>query len=111
MPPSPPPRTLAFSTALITGGGGGLGFALAQYSMSLSEKVIIVGRTESNLRSASTSLNNCPYYLLNTGAVTSLPLFVSRVTADHPDLDCLINNVGVQRLLHVDDRGEGRWDL
>ncbi|KFA81947.1 hypothetical protein S40288_11189, partial [Stachybotrys chartarum IBT 40288] len=42
-----------FQCALMTGGGGGIGKALAKYFISKGKKVIIAGRTESNLKSAA----------------------------------------------------------
>ena len=42
-------KVLDFRCAVITGGAGGLGFAMAEYFLSLKKKVILVGRTESKL--------------------------------------------------------------
>tara|TARA_R110002003_G_scaffold197_5_gene15365 strand:- start:4452 stop:4592 length:141 start_codon:yes stop_codon:yes gene_type:complete len=39
-----------FKTALVTGGGGGIGKALSQQLIKDGKKVIIAGRTESNLQ-------------------------------------------------------------
>lgn len=41
------------------------------------------------------------YYVLDTGVVSSIPSFVQTLTQAHPDLDCLINNAGVQRPLSI----------
>lgn len=92
---------LNFTTALITGGGGGLGFTMAEYLQSQGKKVILVGRTESNLKEASEKLQNAPYYVLDTGKVNDIPAFTSKVLTEHPEVDCLINNAGVQRPLYV----------
>ena len=95
-------ENLSFKTALVTGGGGGIGLALAQWLQQQGKKVIIAGRTESKLQEASSkSLNNCPYYVLDTGAISSIPAFIEKLTKEHPDLDCLINNAGVQRPLDI----------
>ncbi|KAL2798461.1 hypothetical protein BJX66DRAFT_334163 [Aspergillus keveii] len=40
-------------------------------------------------------------YLISKGNTASIPAFVSRVTTEHPELDCLINNAGVQRPLEI----------
>ena len=74
---------------------------MAQWLRSIDKKVIIVGRTESKLQSASKSLGNCPYYTLDTGDIPAIPSFIETVTAAHPELDCLINNAGVQRPLSI----------
>lgn len=90
------PAPLSFTTALITGGAGGLGRAMASWLQSQGKKVIIVGRTESKLQEASRALHNAPYYVLDTSAISAIAPFVRKVTAEHPDLDCLVNNAGVQ---------------
>ncbi|KAI1130785.1 NAD(P)-binding protein [Nemania abortiva] len=92
-----------FQCALITGGGGGIGKALAQYFISQGKKVIIVGRTEANLRATCQEIGAAAYYVLDTGNVSEIPAFVQRVISEHPDLDCLVNNAGVQRPLSVID--------
>lgn len=95
------PNTLDFKCALITGGGGGIGKALAEYLLSQGKKVIIVGRTEEKLKATTTEIKATAYYVLDTGDVKSIPSFVARLTKDHPDLDCVINNAGVQRPLDI----------
>jgi short-subunit dehydrogenase involved in D-alanine esterification of teichoic acids len=99
------PSTLDFNCALITGGGGGLGRAFAEYLLKQGKKVIIVGRTESNLKSTASEIGATAYYVLDTGSITSIPSFVNRVTKEHPEIDCLINNAGVQRPLEVGKLG------
>ncbi|EED13148.1 steroid dehydrogenase, putative [Talaromyces stipitatus ATCC 10500] len=79
-----------FSCAVLTGGAGGKGV-----------KVIIAGRTESNLRATAQEIGATDYYLLDTGEVDKIPSFVSSLLQKYPDLDCLINNAGVQRPLQV----------
>ena len=94
--------TLSFQCAVITGGSGGLGYAMAEYLLSKSKKVIIVGRTESKLKSAAQKLGKgTPYYTLDTGAISSIAPFVGRLVKDHPETDCLINNAGIQRPLSI----------
>lgn len=95
-------KTLDFKCALITGGGGGIGLAIAQHFLTQGKKVIICGRTDSKLQEASrNALQNCPYYTLDTGNIEAIPAFIEKVTTEHPELDCLVNNAGVQRPLDV----------
>lgn len=110
--------TLDFKCALITGGAGGIvsphlchvfcvclltlkGRAIAEDLISRGKKVILAGRTESSLQSTSKEINAAGYYVLDTGDTSSIPSIVKRILADHPHLDCLINNAGVQRPLQV----------
>ncbi|KAM0271884.1 hypothetical protein ACHAQH_008947 [Verticillium albo-atrum] len=94
-------RTLDFTCALITGGAGGIGKALAIHLISKGKKVILAGRTESKLKATSNDVGATAYYVLDTGVTSSIPSFAKRLTSDHPDLDCLINNAGVQRPLTI----------
>lgn len=93
--------SLGFSTAIITGGAGGLGKAMAKYMISQNKKVIIVGRTESSLKETAKEIGAVAYYTLDTGKLDAIPGFVETVTREHPDVDCIINNAGVQRPLYI----------
>lgn len=90
-----------FKTALVTGGGGGIGKALSQQLIKDGKKVIIVGRTESNLKASAKEIGAAGYYVLDTGDISSIPDFIQKITQEYPDLDCLVNNAGVQRPLDV----------
>ncbi|WWC71770.1 uncharacterized protein I206_105729 [Kwoniella pini CBS 10737] len=96
-----PIDTLSFKCALITGGGGGLGKAMATELLKQGKKVIIAGRTEKTLSETAKEIGATGYYVLDTGDIPSIASFVSKITKEHPDLDCLINNAGVQRPLEV----------
>ncbi|KAK3688682.1 putative short-chain dehydrogenases/reductase [Podospora appendiculata] len=75
---------LGFRCALVTGGGGGIGEALTKYLVSKGKKVLIAGRTESNLKKS----------------VDEISAFIAKITKEHPELDCLVNNAAVQRPLN-----------
>jgi len=74
---------------------------MAEYLISQNKKIIIVGRTESNLKTTSKDIGAAAYFVLDTGDINSIPSFVKKVTSEHPDVDCLINNAGIQRPLEV----------
>ncbi|KAI1385614.1 NAD(P)-binding protein [Hypoxylon trugodes] len=92
---------LDFNCALITGGGGGIGKALSEYFISKGKKVIIAGRTESKLQATAKEIGAAGYYVLDTGSISDIPAFIKRIISDYPELDCLVNNAGVQRPLQV----------
>jgi len=93
-----------FNCVLVTGGGGGLGRSMAEYLISKGKKVIIAGRTESKLKATASELgHNTAYYVLDTGNIPGIASFVKTLTDEHPDVDCIINNAGVQRPLEVND--------
>ncbi|KEY71713.1 hypothetical protein S7711_02941 [Stachybotrys chartarum IBT 7711] len=92
---------LFFKCAVITGGGGGIGKAIAEYFIAQGKKVLLAGRTESKLKATADEIGAAGYYVLDTGKVANIPGFVERVVADHPELDCIVNNAGVQRPLEI----------
>lgn len=94
-------KLLQFRCALVTGGGGGIGKAMAQYFISQGKTVLLVGRTESNLQASAKEIGAAGYYVLDVGDSAAIPSFVQKVLQDHPDLDCIVNNAGVQRPLKV----------
>jgi short-subunit dehydrogenase involved in D-alanine esterification of teichoic acids len=96
-------KNYSFKCALVTGGGGGIGKAISQQLIADGKKVIIAGRTESTLKDTAKDIGAAAYYTLDTGSVSSIPAFVQKITSEHPDLDCLINNAGVQRPLDVNE--------
>ena len=98
------PSNFSFSCAIVTGGAGGIGHAIAEWLLQKGKKVIIVGRTESKLQQATKSIGgSVSYYVLDTGDVEAIPNFVRNVTKEHPEVDCVINNAGVQRPLRVEE--------
>ena len=96
-----PVSTLSFKCALITGGGGGIGRAMAEALIAMGKSVIIAGRTESSLKKAATEIGATAYYVLDVSNTSSISPFIKEITSKHPELDCLINNAGVQRPFQI----------
>lgn len=93
--------TLSIKCALITGGGGGLGRAMAEALIQLGKKVLIAGRTESSLEKTATEIGAAGYFVLDVSDTASIAGFIKRVVSAHPEVDCLINNAGVQRPFQI----------
>ena len=96
-----PVSTLSFKCALITGGGGGLGRAMAEALIASGKSVIIAGRTEAGLKKTAAQIGAKAYFVLDVSNISAIPDFVKDVLAQHPELDCVINNAGVQRPFQV----------
>ncbi|CAE7137190.1 unnamed protein product [Rhizoctonia solani] len=88
--------------ALITGGGGGLGKVFAQSLIKRGKKVYIAGRTESNLAQTASEIGAAGYFVVDVGNIPSLPAFVDKVTKEAPEIDCLLNNAGIQKPLNFE---------
>jgi short-subunit dehydrogenase involved in D-alanine esterification of teichoic acids len=93
--------TLSFKCALITGGGGGIGRAMAEALIAMGKSVIIAGRTEATLMKTAKEIGAKAYFVLDVSNISSLRGFVEDIVSKYPELDCLINNAGVQRPFQI----------
>ena len=50
-------------TILVTGGGSGIGFQIAQLFSKRGNKVVIAGRNEEKLKQAAAKLQNVDYFV------------------------------------------------
>jgi short-subunit dehydrogenase involved in D-alanine esterification of teichoic acids len=96
-----PVSTLSFKCALVTGGGGGLGRAMAEALIAMGKSVIIAGRTEASLKQTAAEIGATDYFVLDVSKISAISGFVKDVVSKHPELDCLINNAGVQRPFQI----------
>lgn len=77
---------------LITGGGSGIGLALAQQFLTAGNEVIIVGRNVEKLTAVQQAH---PQIQIATADLTDLNS-LQQLVKQHPDINILINNAGVQ---------------
>ncbi|NOU94679.1 SDR family NAD(P)-dependent oxidoreductase [Paenibacillus sp. LMG 31456] len=83
-------------TILITGGASGIGLALAERFIHNDNQVIIVGRNENKLNRLKLQYPNITTYACNIGVEEQLNLLVKQLYDNHPELNILINNAGIQ---------------
>jgi len=87
------------NTVLITGGGTGIGFALAEALVKAGNEVIICGRRESKLKEAQRKLPQLHIKVCDVTDERQRKALVSWVSKDFKDLNMLINNAGIQRMV------------
>lgn len=82
--------------ALITGGGSGIGFGIAESFIRSGAKVVISGRREDVLKEASHRLGeNCHYVVNDVTDLASLPGIVKHIEETYGEIDILVNNAGM----------------
>ncbi|MNI08039.1 putative oxidoreductase [compost metagenome] len=87
---------LSDHTVLITGGASGIGLALAEQFIRNDNQVIIVGRDENKLKRLKSQYPHITTYACHVEVVEQLNLLVQQLYDNHPELNVLINNAGVQ---------------
>lgn len=86
------------NTILITGGGSGIGEALAHRFHDLGNTVIIAGRRLETLQQAIGDRPNIHPVQLDIDSAESISTFAKTVIAAFPGLNVLINNAGIMRM-------------
>ena len=82
-------------TILITGGGSGIGKAMAEALHGRGAKVIIAGRRREALEAVAAANPGMAFETLDVADPQDIAAFAARVVAAHPDLNVVINNAGI----------------
>lgn len=95
---------LTGNTILVTGGGSGIGEALARRFHDLGNTVIVTGRRREALEQAVAGRPRMHAMTLDVDDPSAIAAFAGRVTAEHPGLNVLVNNAGIMRFEALDHR-------
>src|SRR3970282_1570450 len=88
--------SLEGKTALITGGGTGIGLGIAKEFINAKAKVIITGRREDVLKNACTELGeNAHYVVSDLSILGAIPTLVKGIESKFGAIDILVNNAGI----------------
>ena len=86
---------LTGKTALITGGGSGIGKAVASLFAEHGAEVIIVGKSEEKLKTAQEEILSCSYYAFDFSRLENITSNFEQISKKHSPIDILINNAGI----------------
>jgi len=110
---APSPFGLAGSVALVTGGGSGLGLAMARGLASAGARVVINGRNAGRLSAAVDALRSdgllaeaAAFDVADSAAVTR---GMAEVAERIGTVDVLVNNAGIQHRAPIDQFSDADW--
>jgi NAD(P)-dependent dehydrogenase (short-subunit alcohol dehydrogenase family) len=107
------PDTLAGQTILITGGGSGLGLAMAKKFASLGSNIAICGRTEEKLQKAVEEIENADndssakYYVADVRDYDRIEEMIGEIISDFGSMTGLVNNAAGNFLSASEDLSPG----
>ncbi|WP_374388602.1 SDR family oxidoreductase [Brevundimonas sp.] len=96
------------NTILITGGGTGIGRALAEALHARGNQIIITGRREAPLKAVADANPGMAWAALDVADPAAIRAFAAQVVKDHPALNVVINNAGI---MQVEDLTAEPFDL
>ncbi|HUR98197.1 MAG TPA: SDR family NAD(P)-dependent oxidoreductase [Pyrinomonadaceae bacterium] len=94
---------LSGNKILITGGGSGIGLAMAERFITDGNTVVICGRRESALKEAAEKLPSVITKQCDLSTDEERKALFEWVSREHSDLNVLVNNAGIQNWMAVDD--------
>jgi short-subunit dehydrogenase involved in D-alanine esterification of teichoic acids len=88
-----------YKKVLLVGATSGIGYAMAEKMLENGIKVIVVGRRKEKLDELVKKHGNEKAYpvVFDITQLNNIPQFAADVTKNHPDLDCVFLNSGIQR--------------
>jgi uncharacterized oxidoreductase len=85
------------NTVLITGGGSGIGRALAEALHSRGNKVIITGRNPDKLSAVEKANPGIVTRQLDVDDTVEIKAFARQIIEEYPTLNMVVNNAGIMR--------------
>lgn len=89
-----PDQRLKGKKIIVTGGGRGLGYAMAKKFVAEGARVLISGRNEELLRKTSKEIG-CQYLMLDVMVPSEIGPFITKADEMLAGVDCLVNNAGI----------------
>jgi len=86
------------NTILITGGGTGIGRALAEALHARGNQIIITGRREDVLKDVAAANPGMAWAALDVADPAAVAAFGEQVVRDHPALNAVILNAGIMKV-------------
>ncbi|WP_245808101.1 SDR family oxidoreductase [Deinococcus hopiensis] len=93
------------NTILITGGGSGIGRALAEAFHARGNQVIIAGRRQEKLDEVTAANPGIRTVVLDLEDPEAIKTFAQQIVTDFPDLNAVVHNAGIMRPEQIQSGG------
>ncbi len=94
---------LSNNKIFITGGATGIGLGLTERFIKEDNIVLICGRRESALKAVTANYPTVITYVCDLSKAEERERLYQLISTEHPDLNVLINNAGIQQDLSITD--------
>lgn len=102
-------------TAVITGGGTGIGRAIAQVFHDEGARVVVTGRRKAKLEETCAALSpsgeRASFVVADVIVESDIERLFAEAAAPGGKIDILVNNAGVMRFARLDATPQEQWDL
>lgn len=88
---------------LVTGGGSGIGLGLTERFLAEDNTVLVCGRREAVLQELSQKYPSLVTRVCDLSREDERTALYEWIAAEHPDLNVLVNNAGIQQWMQVSD--------
>ena len=83
-------------TAIVTGGGSGIGLAIAEKFVQHNIRTIVIGRDSKKLEITRNNLGElCDTFSCDLSDLQQIPKLVKEIIQKHGKIDVLVNNAGI----------------
>jgi gluconate 5-dehydrogenase len=105
---------LSERTALVTGGGSGLGYAIARALAGAGAKVVLLGRDVDKLRRGEAEIagagGRAAHVVCDLAEADRIRPMVEEVEREHGAVDILVNNAGINQRMPLTEIPKDIWD-
>jgi NAD(P)-dependent dehydrogenase (short-subunit alcohol dehydrogenase family) len=97
--------------AIITGGGSGIGKAIAELFAAKGARLALLGRSESVRETAHAFGERAHHFILDVTDFARIQPTVEEIVAHFGTVDILVNNAGIAFREAAEETSEDKWDL